>query len=572
MAHKNYKYLWDTLLNKDIVRGELINKTKDGRLLNIEGSANPILNDKNEIIGFTGIQHDITLRKTLEATTIESEKRYRELFLNNPVPNYIFDTESLQFIEVNDATIKSYGYSREEFTSMTLKDIRLPEEIPDLLESLKKVGGNEFYSDNMHHRRKDGTVFPVEITSHCLPEKNGRKTRLALVIDIAGRVKAAEQMKLAKEKAEAGDKLKTTFLNNISHEVRTPLNGILGFAEIMSQPELSEEEKRDSLSMLHESSDRLLNTITNYMDISLLTSGNLSVHKKDFIPGQVLRNIFDNYKTICSDRKLELLLEIPEQTENLPVNSDPEIFEKIISHLLNNAIKFTEKGSITYGYVTHKEELEIFVKDTGIGIGKESLEIVFNHFVKEDRGLSKLTEGSGLGLSIAKGMIEIIGGNIRVESNIGEGSCFYFTIPLMKNTEITLSGTLGKKYKKIKGGTSILVAEDDETNFFYLNSLLTNEIGAIVLHASNGREAIELFKDNPGIKLILMDIKMPEIDGLEATRQIKLIKKDVPVIAITAYAMSGDEERVLAAGCNGYLSKPISKKVLFEKMAEFMRQ
>jgi CheY-like chemotaxis protein len=306
------------------------------------------------------------------------------------------------------------------------------------------------------------------------------------------------------------------------------------------------------------------------MDISLLTSGNISVHKNNFIPVQILRKISDKYKTICSNRKLELFLKIPEQTDKLSVNSDPEIFQKILSHLLNNAIKFTEKGSINYGYTIHKNELEFFVKDTGIGIGKESLNSVFEHFVKEDRGPLILTEGSGLGLSIAKGLIDIIGGNIRVESELGVGSCFYFTIPLIKDTEITLSGTSGREHKKITGGASILVAEDDEINFFFLKTLLTRETRAIVLHASNGREAIALFKANPGIVLILMDIKMPEIDGLEATRQIKLIKQDVPVIAITAYIMAGDEERVLGAGCDGYLAKPINKKILLEKMAEFV--
>ncbi|MDP3001674.1 MAG: response regulator [Bacteroidales bacterium] len=322
--------------------------------------------------------------------------------------------------------------------------------------------------------------------------------------------------------------------------------------------------------MLHESSDSLLNTITNYMDISLITSGNMSVNKKDFIPGQILWRIFDNYKTICSNRKLELLLSIPGQSDNLSINTDPEIFQKIITHLLNNAIKFTEKGSVNYGYIIHEGEIEFFVKDTGIGIEKESIHNIFDNFVKEDLGPSRLTEGSGLGLSIAKGMVEIIGGNIRVESEIGVGSCFFFTIPLLKDNKTVLSGTSGMEHKKIISGALILVAEDDETNFFYLKVILTRETGATVLHASNGREAIELFIANPGIILIFMDIKMPGVDGLEATRQIKLINQDVPIIAITAYAMSGDEERILAAGCDGYISKPISKKILMEKMAEFI--
>ena len=184
----------------------------------------------------------------------------------------------------------TYGYSREEFAKMTLRDIRIEKDIPDLLESVKSLDSEAFHSRSMRHCRKDGTVFPVDIVSHELPEKNGKRSRLVMVNDITEQVRAEEKLKLAKEKAEASDKLKTTFLNNISHEVRTPLNGILGFAEIMSQADLSEEDKKASLSMLFESSDRLLNTITNYMDISLITSGTMSLYKKDFIQNRFSEN------------------------------------------------------------------------------------------------------------------------------------------------------------------------------------------------------------------------------------------------------------------------------------------
>jgi PAS domain S-box-containing protein len=412
----------------------------------------PLRDKDGNIIGTFGISRDITKRKLAEEALHESQHLFQTLAQVSPVG--IFRTNSDGYTTyVNPKYSELTGLSFEDVIGNGWLNAVHPDDKEKLKESwLSDYKSRKISSAEYRFIRPDGSI--VWVIGYAVPEliDNEIVGYVGTVTDITERKLAEKAMKHAKEKAEASDQLKTTFLNNISHEVRTPLNGILGFAEIMSQTDLSEEEKRDSLSMLHESSDRLLNTISNYMDISLITSGSMSVHNKDFIPGQVLRRIFDNYKTICSDRKLELLLEIPEQTENLPVKSDPEIFGKIIFHLLNNAIKFTEKGSINFGYIICEGDFEFFVKDTGIGIGKESISSIFDRFVKEDRGPSSLSEGSGLGLSIAKGMIDIIGGTIRVESEVGAGSCFYFTIPLMKETKISLSGTSGREPSGKNGG------------------------------------------------------------------------------------------------------------------------
>jgi CheY-like chemotaxis protein len=323
--------------------------------------------------------------------------------------------------------------------------------------------------------------------------------------------------------------------------------------------------------MLFESSNRLLNTITNYMDISLITSGSLSVNKKDFSPAALLEKIYSVFESLCANKALKLTLEIPPQFTDYQINSDQEICRKILSHFLDNAIKFTETGSIHFGFRRRNKQLEFFVKDTGIGIGNDSYNSIFDRFVKESHGPYRVSEGSGLGLSIARGMSEAIGASIKMESELEVGSSFYLMIPSEDEISIATSTADDKKTSfKIDSDVPILVAEDDETNFYYLNALLNKESNVKILHAVNGREAIDFFKANREIKLILMDMKMPEIDGFEATRQIKLIDSNVHIIAITAYAMSGDEERVLASGCDDYLSKPINKKSLFEKIAAFI--
>jgi PAS domain S-box-containing protein len=541
----------------------------DGTVKWIQNNISPVVED-DKLVKLKGVIIDITERKQAEKALRESEVRYKTLFFNAAEGIIVAKTETMQFLYANPTLCKMFGYTEEELMRLGVKDIHPKESLAYVLAEFEaQMRGEKTLVSDLPCQRKDGTLFHADIrtTSMVL---DGFKCNVGFFIDITERKQTENAMKLAKEKAEASDKLKTTFLNNISHEVRTPLNGILGFAEIMSQADLSEEEKNLSLSMLFESSDRLLNTITNYMDISLITSRTMSLYKKDFLPGQVLREKLAKYKIMCSIKNLDLSLKIPEKGEEISIYSDPEILRKIMANLLNNAIKFTEKGSIDFGYEINRNELEFFVKDTGIGIGKESLKDIFEHFVKEDRGPLKITEGSGLGLSISKGLVELLGGKIRLESETGKGSAFFFTVPVEKEFENHIKSPSAVKQERNKTINSILVAEDDETNFFYLKALLKHITSAGIIHASNGREAIEKFKENPDIGLILMDIKMPVMDGLEATRQIKAINRNIPVIAITAYAMAGDEARILDAGCDYYLVKPINKKLLLDKMAEFI--
>ena len=525
----------------------------------------------NEVTGYIGTITDITDRKRSEKALQASEEKYRSIFEN--VQDVYYETSLIgTILEISPSIrILSKGqYKMDDLIGKSMLDFYAEIKERDLI--ITELQTNGAITDfEIYLKNRDGSHVPASISAKLIFDVPGHPVKIiGSMHDITDRKNVIEALKMAKEKAEASDKLKTEFLNNISHEVRTPLNGILGFAEIISMPDLTEEEKNDSIAMLFESSNRLLNTITNYMDISLIASGNLTVHIKDFIPAGILRRIYNNFETVCGNKHLNFILEIPDQYEKFVMNSDPEICQKIISHFIDNAIKFTAKGSIRFGFNLSSGDLEFYVKDTGIGIGSDSFNTIFDLFVKDSQGPHKISEGSGLGLSISRGMADAIGGKIRLDSKPEVGSCFFLTLPIKTDKETHSPYVPGKEMKEAVKGYLILIAEDDETNFFYLNALLTRETGASILHAVNGREAIDLFKANRDIKLILMDIKMPEIDGFEATRQIKLIDENVYIIAITAYAMSGDEERILAAGFDSNLSKPLNRKSLLEKIAEFI--
>ncbi|MEI6882871.1 MAG: response regulator [Bacteroidota bacterium] len=372
----------------------------------------------------------------------------------------------------------------------------------------------------------------------------------------------------AKEKAEASDRLKTAFMQNISHEVRTPLNGILGFGAFLTEPDLTDAEKTQFLSLLKASSERLVNTITDYMDISLIVSGSIEVNRKAVIINKVLINLKDNFQSFCEIKKLGFSLSIPADTEDFSIQTDPELFRKIIYHLLDNAVKFTQKGGITLGYSVHTENIDFFIRDTGIGIEKEAQERIFESFMQENIANTRGHEGSGLGLSIIKGLTKLLGGEISLESEKGEGTTVLFSLPnkpgIPENVE---NSKPVKKYAQFKLPV-ILIAEDEFTHRLYLESFLKKHTSAI-FQAKNGKEAVDICREHPEISLVLMDIKMPLMNGFEATREIRLFRKDIPIIAITAHAMTGDEKKAFDAGCDGFIAKPVSSEALLEELKNF---
>jgi len=465
--------------------------------------------------------------------------------------------------------VKDYGYSREEFAAMTLKDIRPSEDheplMNDVRSNLEKSQGPVMW----RHLKKDGSQIDVEISSHALPVSAGIRQRMVMAYNVTEQQRAKDELQKAKALAEASDRLKTAFLNNISHEVRTPLNGILGAVNLLNEPDVSKEDLAEMLEIINESTERLIRTITDYMDISLINSDNLECRMKKVILAPILRQVAGNFEWSATRKNLRLMLDMPPETNAMVVETDTELISKALYQIMHNAIKYTNQGEVIVGLKAETGKLVAFVRDTGIGISTDAINRVFEPFNQEDMSASRRYEGSGLGLAIVSGIMNKLGGTVRAESEKGVGSVFYLELPLFRDTVLTGPAPEPLKEKQEVKNVTVLIAEDEDSNYAVLELLLRQMSTAKLIRARNGQEAVQTALSDPSICLILMDIKMPVMDGLEATRQIKSQKPEINIVAITAYAMSGDEHKALSAGCNDYIAKPVALKTLKQKIESY---
>ncbi len=375
------------------------------------------------------------------------------------------------------------------------------------------------------------------------------------------------ELQIAKEKAEESTRLKTAFLNNISHEIRTPLNGILGFGQLLSNEQLLPQEREKYLTMLEESSNRLITTVTNFIDISQLQSKSQTVFKTAILPENIIEEIVSIFKERNKKNGVNIDYQTPINTYDIYLNTDKELLHKILFHLVDNAVKFTQVGTINIGFEQEETNLKFFIKDTGIGIENSKKEFIFNEFEQGKSSSNRGYEGSGLGLSVAKGYIELLGGKIWVESELGKGTTFYFSLPLQTDGNEIVNFIQEKDLNTTNEVYTILVAEDDAINYFLLKVLLKKD-HLILLHALNGKEAVDMCRDNDSIQLVLMDLKMPIMDGFEATKEIKKFRKELPIIALTAYTENEVKQQAMQAGCNDFITKPVNKALLLSKLKE----
>jgi len=383
--------------------------------------------------------------------------------------------------------------------------------------------------------------------------------------------KMNSELLISKEKAEESDRLKSSFLANMSHEIRTPLNGILGFSSLLKDEDLTKKNAKRYIDIIGSSGQQLLTIINDILDISKIEAGQISVSIEAVNITQLMNELLQQFRHQAEFKNIALILNSGNLHENMEINTDGNRLRQILCNLLNNAIKFTSDGKVEFGLLHRDNLTEFYVSDSGIGIAPENQLIIFKPFRKVETSLTSKYGGTGLGLSISKALVEKLGGTITLQSHPDKGSKFVFTIP---QTQIAESDQ--QKYHRTEqylhrnwNQKTILIAEDEIFNFFYMEELL-KPMNVKMLHAWNGLEAVELTKNHPDISLVLMDIRMPEMDGHTATRLIKELRPRLPVIAQTAYASNEDMENAHTSGFDNYLTKPIARELFVQVIDKYL--
>lgn len=607
-----YKDLWDTIKGGNDWRGELCNKKKNGELYWESASISPIKNEKGEIVNFIAVKEDITDRKNAILALEQNNRLINTMLDNLPVGIFMVDALNGKPIIANEhakllmgkgivegASTESLAEVYQAYKAGT-NQIYPTSEMP----IVQGINGISTHIDDMEVIHPDGTKVLLEVFG--CPVYNSQGEIWASLVgfhDITERKKAEEALReseftlkekneeylalneeltesnqriaainrdliLARQKAEESDKLKSAFLANMSHEIRTPMNAIIGFSEMLLNPNLPNERKDFFAQILNTACHQLLNVVEDVIDISKIETGQMDVHLGETPINQTLNRVREIFlpQANANGVKITTSYFFPNGEDN--ITTDTNKLNQVLTNLVSNAVKFTDNGTIHISYAIKNSMVEFSVADTGVGIDIQHHDLIFERFRQVEMGSTRQYGGTGLGLPISKSFIEMLGGKIWLESELGKGTTFFFTIPYSPIHNEVVSKTLEDMEFDFAGKT-ILIAEDEEANFLYINELI-EETGATIIRATNGQEAMDIFFADNRVSVILMDIKMPMVGGIEATEAIRQRDTSIPIIALTAYAMASDREICLSAGCNKYLSKPVRRNELLRAIAEFL--
>lgn len=517
------------------------------------------------------IYQDITLRK-------QAEEKLRLLGKSvEQSPVSIVITNRYGKIEyVNQTFSIITGYSKEEVLGMNPRILKSGFHDKSFYENLwNSILSGKDWVGEFYNKKKNGQLYWESAIISPIADENGTVTHfVSIKEDITAQKKITEELVRAKEKAEENDRLKSAFLANLSHEIRTPMNAIMGFSQLLEAESYSQEKKQEFIEIIKKSGQYLLSVIDDIIEISRIETRQIVPTLTTVDINPLMRSLHKSMEiTIPKEKDIKLLIDIGEPDGNLLIQTDEIKLQQILTNLIANGIKYTEKGYVKFGYrIAGNNGIEFYVEDTGIGIDPKYHNRIFDRFGRVEGDLAVRKGGLGLGLAIAKAYTELLGGTIHLESEPGKGSLFTVFIPCKIHSEIIRKESdkfLSPSTDEIQ--LKILIAEDDDINFIYLRELFTPEKFTI-LRASTGREAVDTCLQNNDIDLVLMDIKMPVMSGTEALKEIRKKYPSLPIIAQTAYAMSDDEQGILAEGFDGYVSKPLTYEKLMEAIKSVLKK
>lgn len=569
-----YKDMWDTIKTRNEWRGEFKNKKKDGTFYWEYASISAVRDGKGDITNYIAVKEDITKKRQTELQIIEKEKTYRTLIEQLSEGIIVIDEKGF-CLEINSEAKKILGFSHENIIGKNCYD------------SLHKEYWQKINEENDSYEGSDILRYELSVTT----EFNNRKdveihikilddNRTLLVLrDITKRKRMQREIVWAKEAADAANRAKSEFLANMSHEIRTPLNGIVGMTNLTLMTNLDTEQKQNLL-MVKSCADSLLRIINDILDFSKIEAGKLIIKNSGFDINKLVHDLLKTHYIIANTKGLKIDYRIDSKIPRYIIGDEVRL-QQILNNLLSNSIKFTNDGTITIKVTLDREKknnilVRFEVQDTGIGIDETDRDKLFNAFSQIDNTTTKSHGGTGLGLAICKKLVELMGGYLSYESKKDIGSTFYFYLPFEISDENNLNTVeISNTYKESELNTeyNILIAEDNKINRYVLEKIIGN-LGYKFITVENGIQVIELLEKEE-FDLILMDIRMPELDGIEATKKIRNSKEkkycNIPIIAITAHALLGDRERFLSYGMNGYVSKPISEDKLIKELQSLLR-
>ena len=566
---------------REVLKGEkivgLANHTvlisRNRNRYHIEDSAAPIFKG-DELIGVVLVFRDITEKYTREQELKKNAILFRTIFDQNAMGT-IFADISGKILEINESALQILG-SPSEVATKKINILKFP--------PLKKIAFDKYFEETIktketvqtffNYTTKWGKLLSTKLTFNPILVLDEFVGILITFVDLTQEKEVERQLQIAKEKAIRADKLKTAFLSNMSHEIRTPMNGILGFAQMLRNSNISENQRKKYIHHIQNSGKILLHLINDIIDLSKVEANELKFNPIKTDLKNLTENLFDFYNLEIKRREekhIKLDLVLPNNKEIYNIMVDSYRLRQVLDNLLSNALKFTQTGSIRFGFeeVKNKNKIQFFVADTGIGISSTNLPYIFDRFTQGFEENEKQNfGGTGLGLAVSKKIVEQMGGSIWAESTYGERSQFYFTIPLKKAVKTKKSPTHQPNFKINWEDKTILVAEDDEISLLLLEEMLSTT-GINVLKAMNGEEAINLFNNN-NVDILLLDIQMPVKNGLSVLKEVKKQTPDIPVLVQTAYALNNEKEICYANGCNEYISKPIEYDSLIIKLQKYL--